>query len=135
MDCRTRWPRSCCSPTGSQPYSGRGKHFPPEDLGNDTPSSGRAAEGTHGGIQCSLGSKGERVWLVGMPQDLLVMEKIITVCICHEHPLLLLPLATIKLRLCTLLLQGDEGVGAAGRCQLLGTTTPQAPPSLGAWFA
>lgn len=98
-------------------------------------SSGRAAEGTHGGIQCSLGSKGERVWLVGMPRDLLVMEKIVTVCIYHEHPPLLLPLATIKLSLCTLLLQGEEGVGAAGRCQLPGTATPQAPPSLGAWFA
>lgn len=71
----------------------------------------------------------------GVPQDLLAMEKIITVCIYHEHPPLLLPLAIIKLSLFTLLLQGEDGVGAAGRCQLPGTTTPQTAPNLGAWFA
>lgn len=82
-----------------------------------------------------FGSKGDWVKVVGMPQDLLVMENIITVCTDHQHPSLLLPFAIIQLSLCILLLQGDEGVGAAGRCQLPGTTTPQAPPNLGAWFA
>lgn len=99
-------------------------------------SSGGAAEGTQGGIWCSLKerSKGEQVWLAGMPQDPLVMEKKITVCIYHGHSPLLLLLAFIKLSLAALLLQGEEGVGAAGRCQLPATTTPQAPPNLGAWF-
>lgn len=30
---------------------------------------------------------------------------------------------------------GEDSVGAAGRCQLPGTTTPQTAPNLGAWFA
>lgn len=143
MDCRTHWRRSCCSHTGSQPCSGRGKNIPTEASGNDTQtrgcafSTGGAAEGTHGGIWCFLKarSKGERVGLAGMPQHLLLTEKINTVCIYHEHPPLLLPSAIIKLSPCVLLLQGEEGVGAAERCQVPGTTAPQAPPNLGAWFA